>query len=298
MTFLHFEEIYNHPIAIKSAIGDVISLNVVRLDKVHQIVSGNKWFKLKYYLEEALQNKYSTIATWGGAYSNHIVATAYAAKELNLESIGIIRGEQPQFPSHTLQQAKEAGMQLHFVSRTDFNNKSFIQQKYPAENCLWIDEGGYGTLGAKGAATIAEFIPSNTTHIICAVGTGTMMAGLIQSAQPNQQVIGVSVLKNNLSIENEIKALLPTKDLQKKFLVLHDYHFGGYAKHPPALIDFMNELYHRYQLPTDIVYTSKMMYGLLDLIRKDHFPPDAVITAIHSGGLQGNGSLSQGILSF
>eukprot|EP01136_Pigoraptor_vietnamica_P021346 Opistho-1_new@6008 len=186
-----------------------VQTEILRLDLLHPIVSGNKWFKLKYYLEEACSGGHHTIATFGGAYSNHIVATAYAAKEAGMQSRGYIRGERPVRLSPTLQQSKELGMELVFVSREQFRMPENIMQASPETGVYWVQEGGYGLLGAKGAGDILSSADTNDfTHIICAIGTGTMLAGLIQSARQEQQLIGISVLKNHLGLEQEVTSLL------------------------------------------------------------------------------------------
>lgn len=276
-----------------------IKLDVLRLDEWHPVVSGNKWFKLKCYLKEALQKGYSTIATFGGAYSNHIVATAFACKEINLQSIGVIRGEKAQTLSHTLLQAQAYGMKLHFVSREQYKNKAFIKVQFP--DVYWVEEGGYGTLGANGAADILGLVNDieNYTHIACAVGTGTTLAGLINAASLHYTIIGFSVLKNNVSIKEEVAQLLPEKKGQKQTLIVHDYHFGGYAKHNAELLDFMNEMWQQHRLPLDFVYTAKAFYGLRDVIMNSNIIPyDSRVLFIHTGGLQGNLSLPKGALTF
>lgn len=274
-------------------------VDVLRLDTIHPIVSGNKWFKLKYYLEDAIAQRKNTIATFGGAYSNHIVATAYAAKQAGLKSIGFIRGDEHTKRSETLQQAEEYGMQLRFTSRESYRNKEIIIRSETNDDLYWIMEGGYGELGSKGAADILSSADTSSyTHIFCAVGTGTMLSGLIRSALPHQHVTGISVLKNNVSIQGETRFLLDDTHKQTNFSINHDYHFGGYAKHPEALIHFMVELWEEEQLPTDIVYTSKLFFAAKDLLWKNHFPPQARILLVHSGGLQGNHSLPAGTLPF
>jgi 1-aminocyclopropane-1-carboxylate deaminase len=274
-----------------------ISLNILRLDNIHPIISGNKWFKLQYYLKEAIAGKFLTIATFGGAYSNHIVATAEACTKNNLECFGIIRGDEHR-TSHTLELAKAYGMQLLFVNRSDFKNKDAIKEKYKHHNWYWINEGGYGLKGAEGAADIMQFVPVDTTHIIIATGTGTTFAGLLKNLLPHQKVMGINVLKGNISINNEINSLLTEEEQHKNFEIINDYHFGGYAKHPKELIEFMKQLWLQYNLPTDIVYTSKMMFAIFDLINKNYFPTNSKIVAVHSGGLQGNFSLPVNTLPF
>lgn len=278
-----------------------VPVDVLRLDMVHPVVSGNKWFKLKYYVEEAVQNKKNTLLTFGGAYSNHIVATAAAASLQNLKSIGIIRGEKPVSPSPALQQAAYYGMQLFYVSREEYKRKSIPGDVFatcePAEICV-VPEGGYGQKGVEG---VKEILVKNEgaaySHIITAVGTGTTLAGLTLAAAGAQKIIGVSVFKNNLSLQTEIEALLPTTK-HESFSLLHQYHFGGYAKQNARLLDFMNEVYTKTTITTDFVYTAKAFYGAFDLIRQHYFSPSDRLLIIHTGGLQGNRSLKSGTLIF
>jgi 1-aminocyclopropane-1-carboxylate deaminase len=276
-----------------------VTLQVLRLDKIHQVVSGNKYFKLKYHLQKATTENKKTIATFGGAWSNHIVATAYACKEAGFESIGFIRGEQPRELSTTLQTAVSFGMTLSFLSREAYGDKEGIKDVYKHEDWYWINEGGYGTTGAKGAAEILSLVTAKKfTHIIAAVGTGTMLAGLISSAQPNQKIIGISSMKGNSSSEQEIKSLINNASNVADFQLSHDYHFGGYGKHPQELLNYINSVYADHSLPLDIVYTGKTFYAIEDLVKKDFFAPGSNLLMIHSGGLQGNKSLAAKVLAF
>jgi 1-aminocyclopropane-1-carboxylate deaminase len=276
-----------------------IGVDILRLDLLHPIVSGNKWFKLQYYLQDALQTGKSTIASFGGAYSNHIVATAFAAKEAGLKSLGYIRGESTTHLSHTLLDARNYGMELVFVDREQYRRKEEMIQQSNDLALYWIMEGGYGILGAKGAADILHEIDiTSYTHILCAVGTGTMMAGLVKAALPHQQVMGISALKNNTSLADSVNALHDNAESGKQFSIIHDYHFGGYAKHPEALLQFMQQTWLAEQLPTDIVYTSKLLFAAKDLVAKKHFAPGSRLLLIHSGGLQGNRSLPPDTLYF
>jgi 1-aminocyclopropane-1-carboxylate deaminase len=276
------------------------TVDVLRLDLLHPVISGNKWFKLKFYLDEARrQNK--TLLTFGGAYSNHIAATAAAAKEVGLGSVGIIRGERATTPSHTLLFAEAQGMRLFFVSRNDYKNKNLpeeIVRLYGEDNILVVPEGGYGSHGKAGAKEILS--TENTghyTHILAAVGTGTTVAGLVAAAGKDQKVIGVSVLKNHINHRQEITALLSPEEY-KPFDLLHDYHFGGYAKQQPALIRFMNEFYSTTGIPTDFIYTGKVFFAAFDLLKKNYFAAGDRLLLIHTGGLQGNLSLPNGTLIF
>lgn len=276
-----------------------IQVDILRIDLLHPVVSGNKWFKLKYYLQDAIAQNKNTIATFGGAYSNHIVATAYAAREAGLQSIGFIRGERPARLSVTLLDAINYGMDLVFTNRALYHNKATIMQAEHKHNYYWVMEGGYGQLGSKGAADILRVTDThNYSHILCAVGTGTMLSGLISASVPGQELIGISVLKNNMTLEKEVLLLLNEENSMKPFSILHDYHFGGYAKHPPELTGFMRDLWEKENLPTDIVYTSKLLFAAKDLMAANRFPAGARILLIHSGGLQGNTSLPPNTLPF
>lgn len=279
-----------------------IQLQVLRLDEVHPIISGNKIFKLHYFIERLDKTPGKTIITFGGAYSNHLVATAYASKLNNIACVGIVRGEVPKQLSHTLQHCIEYGMQLQFISRQAYHQKESsgltaqLQQQY--ENAIIIPEGGYAMAGAKGAALIMNSVPDEITHICCAAGTATTAAGLLLRAKSHQQVIVFPVLKALHDIDQRFD-FLTGKAFNKEQLHIQDgYHFGGYAKKTAELIQFMNTLYNEQRLPTDFVYTGKMMYGVMDLIQKGFFPPGSRILCIHTGGLQGNLSLQAGTLTF
>jgi 1-aminocyclopropane-1-carboxylate deaminase len=284
---------------ISKFFNNILNISILRADLIDPVVSGNKWFKLQLYVRDAIAAGKTTLATFGGPYSNHIVATSTYGASMGLETVGFIRGEKPVALSPTLTGAMENGMTLHFVSREDFEQTEKIISHNQDPSWAWIPEGGYGITGAEGVKsmlTIKDTAPFDT--IICAVGTGTMMAGLIKAAAPHQQVIGLSVLKNNISIDEEIKALLTPEESKKNFEINHDYHFGGYAKHTPALIDFMNDCYKKMELPLDFVYTAKLVYGVEDLATKGKFDPTSKILIIHSGGLQGNRSFKKGTLLF
>jgi len=274
---------------------DNISVSVLRLDKIHPVISGNKWFKLQYYLEAAKEQHKQKIITFGGAWSNHIVATAAACKMNNLLCAGIIRGEEPSQLSQTLLQAKEYGMQLYFTRREEYSEKN-LPVGLLTEDCYLINEGGYGKMGAHGAKDILNHCRKDFSHCCAAVGTGTMMAGLINASTAHQKVIGISVLKNNHALEESVASLLNNQ--QKQWQIIHDYHFGGYAKYTPELISFMNKFYHEAKIPSDFVYTAKLFYAIAGLITANYFPPGSRILMIHSGGLQGNNSLRKGTLIY
>jgi 1-aminocyclopropane-1-carboxylate deaminase len=279
-----------------------VRVSVLRLDKIHPVISGNKWFKLRYYLDDAkLQNK-KGIITFGGAYSNHIIATAAACALNGLSSIGIIRGKTQSASSHTLQAAEEYGMRLIFTDHENYKSKKLPEDIYghaEIEQFYLINEGGYGVKGAKGAANILNYCSKGShSQICCAVGSGTMLAGLINASSPEQAVTGISILKNHFLLEQQVRHLLSEFPAEKKINIVHDYHFGGYAKKSTELLYFMNEFYKTTGIPTDFVYTGKLMFAIHDLVQKNFFPPGSEILVIHSGGLQGNKSLDERTLMF
>lgn len=278
-----------------------LSAAMLRLDKIHPEVSGNKWFKLKCNIAAAKTNNSHGILTFGGAYSNHIAATALACKEAALPCTGIIRGEAAPGPlNHTLQTAADNGMELVFVSREDYRNGT-ARETYTAllPDYHIVPEGGHNALGAEGCEEILSIHPTtHYTHILCAVGTGTTLAGLINSAAPHQQVIGIPVLKGAQYLEQEVAGLLHLPQENKNRTLLHNHHLGGYAKKTPALIDFINTFYSETGIPTDIIYTGKLVMAFHDLAQQGYFPANSHILLIHTGGLQGNLSLAPGVLSF
>jgi 1-aminocyclopropane-1-carboxylate deaminase/D-cysteine desulfhydrase-like pyridoxal-dependent ACC family enzyme len=276
-----------------------VTCAVLRIDKVHPIISGNKWFKLKYYLDEAKSTGKKYIATFGGAYSNHIIATAVAGELLKLQTIGVIRGERPMTLSLTLQQAMDHGMNLFFVSRDQYGKKTVPPEIKGQEQIYLINEGGYGLKGAKGATEILNYCQKEKySHVACAVGTSTMMSGLITASAPSQEIIGVPVLRDRTDLEKALLALLSPEAQTKKFRMIHDYHFGGYAKCDVELIHFMNDLYKNTGIQTDFVYTGKLFFGIFALIRNNFFATGSRLLVVHSGGLQGNRSLPRGSLIF
>ena len=280
-----------------------VAVSVLRLDKIHAIVSGNKLFKLHYFLQDAIAAKRKSIITFGGAYSNHLLATAYACKNLSVKSIGIVRGEEPPQLSATLQQCMSFGMQLKFISREEYNKKDdadfIVQLQQEFGESIIIPEGGYSTIGAKGAALIMQMIKENDySHIVTAIGTATTLSGLLMAAKDDQTIIGVPVLKGMTDIHERINFLTGNDSLQSRLQIMDNYHFGGYAKHTPELIQFMNECWRKYALPLDFVYTAKMMYAVIDNIKTDQFNHGSNILCLHTGGLQGNNSLSAGTLLY
>lgn len=265
-----------------------IKLRVKREDQNHPFISGNKWWKLKYNLEAAQQQGYKTLLTFGGAYSNHIYATAAAAHELGFKSIGIIRGEETLPLNATLAFAKSRGMQLHYVSREAYRHKNeddFIEQlKNRFGDFYLIPEGGSNTLAVKGVAEFAASLQKETEfdYICLPVGTGGTMVGMVQGTT-STRVLGFPVLKGASFLEDEIK---PYTD-STNWRLIYDYHFGGYAKTTSILVSFIDEFEKKYNIPLDQVYTGKMLFGVFDLIGKKFFKPGSTVLVLHTGGLQG-----------
>lgn len=285
--------------------------DVLRLDKIHHEISGNKWFKLKYYVEKAKQSNRNTLVSFGGAYSNHLLALAATARISGLQSIGFIRGEEPPRLSHTLISAKEYGMNLFFLPRVEFDlNKkadslnsltgkhtATLIDSYP--DSLIIPEGGAGIEGIRGSEEILSLMPANRyTHICTAVGTGATLAGLINSSEKHQKIIGVSVLKGSRNLNPLDISWIKDRSRLSNVQMIHDYHFGGYAKYNESLTGFMNTTYAESGIPTDFVYTGKLLFAVISMADMKLFPPGSRILVLHTGGLQGNRSLTPGLLGF
>jgi 1-aminocyclopropane-1-carboxylate deaminase len=255
-------------------------IGILRLDLIHSEISGNKWFKLKYNIEQAKSENKTTIITFGGAFSNHIVATSAACQLARLNCIGIIRGESSSQQNPTLSLAKQNGMSLLFVSRDEYSQKSdsgYLQRlRYMYPEAYIIPEGGDNRLGQKGCEEILTKESAACTNIFCAFGTGTTFKGISKSLLPSQKLTAINVLKYN-AISNE-----PNSD------ILNTYHFGGYAKHTQELIDFKNWFEITYGIELDYVYTSKLFFAVFDLINLNKVNEKEKLLIIHSGGLQGN----------
>jgi 1-aminocyclopropane-1-carboxylate deaminase len=274
-----------------------ITLSILRLDKIHTDVSGNKLFKLHFFVEECLRSTHKTILTFGGAYSNHLVATAFLCKANNIKCIGIVRGEAPAIFSHTLLKCQALGMQIHFVSRTAYKNiedDTSLREKYAP--CIIIPEGGYKTDGAKGASLIMDVLKEESpSHICTCVGTATTLAGLLMNNKKNAEIIAVPAIKNMTDINKRVQFLTKAN---YALTIFGDYHFGGYAKYDEKLIQFMNAFYVAHQIPIDFVYTAKMLYAIMDKIENNYFKKGSSIICLHTGGLQGNNSLPKNTLIF
>jgi 1-aminocyclopropane-1-carboxylate deaminase len=272
-----------------------IKLFIKRTDQTHKHVSGNKWYKLKYNLIEAKKKGFQTLLTFGGAYSNHIAATSCAAKENGFKSIGVIRGEEYLPLNPTLQFAKEQGMHIHYVSRSDYRLKTtteFINNlKSKFDDFYLVPEGGTNQLAIQGTEEILD-VSSTQDFVCCAVGTGGTIAGIINSTNSKQTVIGLPAIKGFDLLQKDIESWTN----KQNWKLINDYVCGGYAKVNEELVQFINEFYSTQNIPLDAVYTGKMMMGILDLVAKDYFPKGSTILAIHTGGLQGNKGMSERLM--
>lgn len=267
-----------------------IELFIKREDQLHSIISGNKLRKLKYNLEEAKRQNKSCLLTFGGAFSNHILAVAGAGNEFGFATIGIIRGEELEHKiseNPTLLRAQDLGMKFHFVTRSQYRNKeevTFLDSlKNKFGDFFLVPEGGTNSFAIKGCEEILTASDKSFfTHITCAVGTGGTISGIINSSIEKQQIIGFSSLKGAF-LSDVIRNFVN----KTNWNIIEDYHFGGYGKINDELVSFLNLFYNHTSIPLDPVYTGKMVFGVMDLINKGYFLPNSKILMIHTGGLQG-----------
>jgi len=265
-----------------------IELWIKREDLIHPFVSGNKFRKLKYNLLQAKTENKTTILTFGGAFSNHIAAVAFAGQENGFKTIGVIRGDELASKTEknpTLKFAEEHGMKLDFIPREAYRSKNefaflnLLEEKH--DNFYLIPEGGTNDLAIKGCEEILSVEDKKFNYICTCVGTGGTISGIINSILPHQKVLGFPALKGDF-LQNEIRKFAKNNNWE---LIL-DYHFGGYAKVDEDLIAFINSFYQKYKIPLDPIYTSKMVFGVTDLINKNYFPENSKILMVHTGGLQ------------
>lgn len=267
-----------------------ITLVIKREDLIHPFVSGNKFRKLKYNLLQAKAENKTTLLTFGGAFSNHIAAVAFAGKQNNFQTIGIIRGDELKdkiSENPTLKFAQENGMIFEFITRQAFKNKEedlfikYLKKKYG--DFYFIPEGGTNELAVKGCEEILTDEDSKFDFICTCVGTSGTIAGIINSAKPHQKILGFSALKG-VVFDEEIHKFASNKN---NWEIITNYHFGGYGKVTPELIACINDFYQKYKIPLDPIYTGKLLFGVIDLINKKYFPENSRILVIHTGGIQG-----------
>lgn len=287
-----------------------IQLYVLREDLIHPTISGNKWRKLFYNLQEAQNQGKNQLLTFGGAFSNHIAATAAAGVQFGFKTIGIIRGEE-HFPLNpTLKLAVDNGMELKYISRSFYRdekyNSTFINKlKKEVGDFYLVPEGGSNAFAVKGCTEIINNINIDYDVVCCACGTGGTTAGIIAAADETKKIIGFPALKGGAFLKNDIQQLLA--DYQQQFSIEinnqnwslnTDYHFGGYAKTSKELIDFVNDFYQKQNIPLDLIYTGKMLFGIIHLAKTTAFFNGKKIVVVHTGGLQGNKGFDKIKLNF
>lgn len=263
-----------------------VTLHVKRDDLIHPYVSGNKLYKLSYHVQEALAQGHNTLLTFGGAWSNHLVATAAYCKENGLQCIGVVRGDEleKETLNPSLQFCADQGMRLLFVSREEYRRKEesyFISRLNSLFGGFYlVPEGGAGTLGAKGASHIIDGIEGYDI-ITCACGTGTTLAGIASALPPHTKALGFSVLKGEDGLSQIVEQYVGHRN---NWEVITGYHCGGYGKTTEALLAFKSGFELQNGIPLDKVYTAKLFYGLYDMISKGLIGPNVKILAIHTGG--------------
>jgi len=284
-----FVKISNSPIQFLSTLSGV-EIWVKRDDLHDPFVSGNKLFKLKYNLAQAIKEEKNCLLTFGGAFSNHIAATASFAYQSGLKSIGIIRGEATDELNPTLRFAASKGMELTFTSREAYRQKNDpaflteLQREHP--NAFIIPEGGANVLGIKGSEEILNEDTQSFDAIACAIGTGTTVAGLLKACTEHQKIIGIPIHKHS-QIMDEVLELDPTlKDHWHHLMLEPDFHFGGYAKWNQALIEFIQTFYRDHGLKLDPIYTGKALFALIECIKNDKVKSGSKVLFVHTGGLQ------------
>ena len=274
---------------IKLELPNAISLYIKREDLIHPFVSGNKFRKLKYNLLQAKAENHDTLLTFGGAFSNHIAAVAYAGQEQGFKTIGIIRGDELRdkiSENPTLTFAQNCGMQFEFVTREQYRLKNdilFLEKlKENFSRFYHIPEGGTNALAIKGCQEILTEGDVDFDFVCCSIGTGGTISGIINTILPHQKVLGFPSLKGDF-LKDEIRSFVKSQNWD----LITDYHFGGYGKINNELVQFINDFYLQTQIPLDPIYTGKMVFGVIDLIKKNYFPNNSKILLIHTGGIQG-----------
>jgi 1-aminocyclopropane-1-carboxylate deaminase len=258
---------------------------IKREDLIHPFVSGNKWRKLKYVLKDARENGATQLVSFGGAYSNHLVALACAGAMYGFAASAFVRGEKVKNPMLTL--CETWGMNLQFVSRDAYKNKQQLFDNYYADHkdAYFIDEGGKGELAMKGSAEILDYINDSFTHVVCPVGTGTTLAGLaIAAAKHNMMAEGICVLKGSEELTHDVKQLVSSFHNWK---IHYGFHRGGYAKTDDDLMVFIKQTASTTGILFDQVYTAKMMLAVIELVKQDYYKPGSKLLLIHTGGLLG-----------
>ncbi len=272
-----------------------LGLSLLRLDEIHPVLNGNKWYKLKYNLREMRSLGKTHLVSFGGAFSNHLAAVAAAGFQYGIRTTGIVRGEEHLPLNPTLSKALEQGMNLEYVDREKYRNKPELMRwaegKFGPEAYI-LPEGGSNELAFKGCLEILEGITPVYEKICCACGTGITLAGIASSPKGRNRTIGFSALKDTSFFYRALSAFAGEK-VADETPVISDYHFGGYGKIKPELVSFVKEFYTTHGIQLDYLYNGKMMFGIYELARKGFFRPGTQILAIHTGGLQGNAGIDE-----
>lgn len=272
-------------------------ITVLRLDLLDSLGCGNKIFKLRNNLDEARRQGFRRVASFGGAWSNHIHALAHVARDAGLASVGLIRGEATPELNPTLSEAQAAGMQLHFLSRSDYRRRTDgdflaqLQQQFP--DSYWIPEGGSNIEGVRGCMDIGAYVADDADCIVLPCGTAATLAG-VAAACPDKRVLGIAVLKGAEYLEAQVRSYL--QELRREgvidtvpdnWSINHDWHHGGYARVTVQLAHFIQRFEQMHNIPVEPVYSGKMFFALEQLLQAGEVSPLAKVTAIHTGGLQG-----------
>ncbi len=270
---------------LQSAIFNGLNLDILRDDLIHPIVSGNKWRKLKYIVQHIQNNGIEHVVTFGGAYSNHLVAVAFVCNYLGIKSSAFIRGDEQRTQNHYEKICLENDMQLLPVSRAEYRNKELLFKTYygQMENCMMIDEGGNHELALLGCKEILDELDKVYNYIILSLGTGTTMEGLVKgiiSKNISTKIIGISALKNNFELDKRLEKYNPNS-----WAIFHDYHRGKYGKIDEELVQYIQKFYLETSIKLDTIYTGKMLMAVEDLFEKKYFKPTDKILLVHTGGL-------------
>ncbi|ROS01314.1 1-aminocyclopropane-1-carboxylate deaminase [Sinobacterium caligoides] len=273
-----------------------VRVSVKRLDLLDAEISGNKWYKLKHNLAAAQRQGAQCIVSFGGAYSNHIHALASAGRRLGVQTVGIIRGEAPPTLNPTLADAEAWGMQLQFISRSDYRRKAEpdfladLQQRY--SHSYVVPEGGANALGIQGCGDIMREIEGQVDDcdvVMVPVGTGGTMTGMSAAVTSKARVLGIAVVNAYAGLYADIERGLAqaAEPPLAGWQLLDGFHGGGYAKVDEPLARFLREFEQAHGIAIEPVYSGKMFKALFTLIENDFFPRGSHIVAVHSGGMQG-----------
>lgn len=267
--------------------GENRQISILRLDTIHPIIGGNKTFKLYENIKFYFENKFDGIVSVGGQYSNHIAALAHVGKDFSIPTVGIIRGDALDEPTHTIQQAMMNGMEIVYVSREKYREMRAYDHpcsSFPKyKNFNFIPEGGSNQLGVEGCKQIAQFIPAEYTHILLAVGTGATLKGLARQVEKHQNIIGIKVLEAR---QEEYIFQSGEAKVNDSIVLNADFTFGGYARKSTFLEDFVGKWNENQKIAIEPIYTGRLFYAVQHLLQQNYFPKSAKIMVVHSGGLQ------------